>query len=199
VSIPSDLMGLAKDPKAQKLLRSSFQLIEDDSEVSGERVTRLKQFIAKTYLTNLPTYGTVILRSNKESFQIAVRALERYVRRFQRQLKRKLQQAIDAKREVLTSALLPSVAKNPPPRWKRFIGEHPSDREIEDMLRSELTDAFGNSNSVFQNMTVKAIFKGITYELLSDPEFMRIASRELRLPGALHNEFDAAKADGQSV
>src|SRR6202035_3295758 len=32
-------------------------------------------------------------------------------------------------------------------------------------------------------MTVKALFKGITYELLSDPAFMRIASKELRLPG----------------
>jgi hypothetical protein len=48
-------------------------------------------------------------------------------------------------------------------------------------------------------MNVKAIFKGITYELLSDPEFMRIAGKELRLPGALHDEFDAAKADQQPV
>ena len=47
-------------------------------------------------------------------------------------------------------------------------------------------------------MTVKALFKGITYELLSDPEFMRIASKELRLPGALHDEFDAAKAEAQT-
>jgi hypothetical protein len=197
VSIPADLLGLAKDPKAQKLLKSSFQLIDENSEVSGERVTRLKQFIAKTYLTNLPGYGTVILRSNKESFQVAVKALERYVHRFQRQLKKKLQRAMDANREVLTSALLHSVAKNPPARWKRFIGEHPSDRAVEDMLRSELTYAFGRSDGVFRDMSVKALFKGITYELLSDPQFMRIASKELRLPGALHDEFDAARADQQ--
>ena len=47
VPIPSDLMGLAKDPKAQELLRSSFQLIGGNSEVSGDRVTRLKQFISR--------------------------------------------------------------------------------------------------------------------------------------------------------
>ena len=47
VPIPSDLMGLAKDPKAQKLLRSSFQLIGEDAELSGDRVTRLKQFIVE--------------------------------------------------------------------------------------------------------------------------------------------------------
>jgi hypothetical protein len=120
VSISSDLMGLAKDTKAQKLLRSSFQLIDENSEVSGDRVTKLKQFIVKEYLINLPGYGTVILRSNKAEFQVAVKALERYVHRFQRRLQKKLQDAINANREVLISALLPTVARNPPARWRRF-------------------------------------------------------------------------------
>ena len=113
-------------------------------------------------------------------------------------LKKELQKAIDANREVLTSALLPSVAKNPPPRWKKFLGEHPKDQEIEHMLRSELADAFGHSDDVFQDMNVKAIFKGVTYESLSDPEFMRRASQALRSSDTLHDEFDAAKAEGQN-
>jgi len=196
VPIPSDLMGLARDPKAQKLLRSSFQLIDENSEVSGDRVTELKQFIAGKYLINLPGYGTVILRNNKAEFQVAVKALERYVHRFQRRLKKKLQKAIDANREVLTSALLPSVCKNPPPRWKKFLGDHPTDQEIDRMLRSELADAFGNSGVVFQDMNVKAIFKGVTYESLSDPEFMRLATQKIPALGKLHEEFDAARAEG---
>jgi hypothetical protein len=196
VPIPSDLMGLAKDPQPQKLLRSSFQLIDENSEISGDRVTKLKQFIVKEYLINLPGYGTVIRRDKKAAFQIAVKALERYVHRFQRRLKKKLQKAIDANREVLTSALLPSVAKNPPARWKKFLGEHPEDQEIERMLRNELADAFGRSDDVFQDMNVKAIFKGVTYESLSDPEFMRIASQKIPSLDTLHDEFDAAKAEG---
>ena len=198
VAIPSDLMGLAKDPKAQKLLRSSFQLIDENSDLSGDRVTRLKQFIVKTYLINLPGYGTVILRSDKEKFQVAVKALERYVHRFQRRLKKKLQKAIDTNREVLTLALLPSVAKNPPVRWKRFLGEYPNDQQVERMLRRELTGAFGDSDDVFHDMNVKAIFKGVTYESLSDPDFMRIASQAIPLLDTLHDEFDAAKAEGQT-
>jgi hypothetical protein len=197
VSIPSDLMGLAKDSKAQKLLRSSFQLIDESSEVSGDRVTRLKQFIVKEYLINLPGYGTVILRSNKGEFQVAVKALERYVHRFQRRLKKKLQEEIDANREILTAALLPSVVRNPPGRWKRHLGERPHDQQVEQMLRHELTDAFGNSDEVFKDMNVKAIFKGVTYELLSDPEFMGIAGQAIPLLDTLHDEFDAAKAGAQ--
>jgi hypothetical protein len=194
VPIPSDLMGLARDPTTQKLLRSSFQLIDENSEVSGDRVTRFKQFIAKRYLIHLPGYGTVILRSNKGKFQIAVKALERYVDRFQERLKKILQNAIDRNRERLISALLPSVAKNPPVRWTRFVGEHPGDQTVEQMLRSELTAAFGNSDGVFEDMSVKAIFKGVTYELLSDPDFMRVASKAIPLLDDLHEEFEAAKA-----
>lgn len=195
VPIPSDLMGLAKDPKAQRLLRSSFQLIDEDSEVSGDRVTRLKQFIADKYLISLSGHGTVVLRTNKSDFQIAVKALERYVHRFQRQLKKKLQRAIEANREVLTSALLPGVAKNPPARWTKYLGAHPKVQEIASMLRSELEGAFGDSDEVFRNMKVKAIFKGVTYESLSDPEFMRIASQKIPSLDRLHEEFDVAKAD----
>jgi hypothetical protein len=195
VPIPSDLMGLAKDPTTQKLLRSSFQLIDENSEVSGDRVTRFKQFIAKRYLIQLPGYGTVILRSNKGKFQIAVKALERYVERFQERLKKTLQNAIDRNRERLISALLPSVAKTPPFRWTRFLGEHPSDQSVEQMLRSELVAAFGNSDGVFEGMKVKAIFKGVTYELLSDPKFMRVASKAIPLLDRLHDEFEAAKAE----
>jgi hypothetical protein len=197
VPIPSDLMGLARDSKAQRLLRSSFQLIDENSDVSGDRVTRLKQFIVKKYLINLPGYGTVILRSNKGEFQAAAKALERYVHRFQGRLKKKLQKAIDMNREVLTSALLPSVAKNPPARWRRFLGEHPLDQNVEQMLRSELTDAFGHSDDVFHGMNVKSVFKGVTYESLSDPDFMRIASQAIPLLDTLHDEFDAAKAEAQ--
>src|ERR1700690_3580476 len=138
VPIPSDLMGLAKDPKAQQLLRSSFQLIDENSDVSGDRVARLKQFIVKDNLISLPGYGMVILRSNKERFQVAVKALERYVGRFQARLKKRLQIALDVNREVLTDALLPGVLRNPPHRWKRFIGQNPTPQDVEHMLRLEL-------------------------------------------------------------
>jgi hypothetical protein len=151
--------------------------------------------MVKTYLINLPGYGTVVLRKNKENFEAAVKGLERYIQRFQRRLKKKLQHAIDSNREILTAALLPTVVKNPPVRWMRFLGEDPSNQDIEQMLRRELTDAFGYSDDVFQGMTVRAIFKGVTYESLNDPEFMRIASEKIPLLESLHYEFDAAKAE----
>ncbi len=109
--------------------------------------------------------------------------------------RKKLLHAIDANREVRISALLPGIAKNPPARWKPYLGGRPREQDVERMLRSELTDAFGYSDDVFQDMSVKAVFKGVTYESLSDPEFMRIARDAIPLLDTLHEEFDVAKAE----
>jgi len=197
VQIPADLLGLAKEPRAQKLLHSSFQLIEGNSELSGERVNKLKQFIAKKYLIGLPGYGNVVLRSNKEDFQTAVKALGRYVHRFQRLLKKKLQAAIDANREVLVSALLPGILASPPSRWGRFLGVGASRENLERLLRSELSDAFGSSDKLFREMEVKLVFKGVTYESLNDPDFVRVARENIRSLDLLHEEYDTARAEGQ--
>jgi hypothetical protein len=197
VQISPDLM-LATEPRAQKLVNSSSKLIGENSELSGERANKLKQFIAKKYLIPLSGYGTVILRSNKSDFEVAVTALEKYVRRFQRLLKRTLQSEIDTNRELLVSALLPSVARAPPARWNRFLGNNPSKESVERLLRNELTESFGTAEDLVQEMKVKVVVKGVTYESLSDPEFIKIATKAIPSLENLHDEFDAARAHEQT-
>jgi hypothetical protein len=195
VRVPSDLLGLAKSQKAQARLHSAYQLIEDGSSVSGERVTKLKQQIYKRYLTVLPGYGTVILREKKAAFERAVLALKRYIACFQKHLEEKLQESIDVNREVLVSALLPGVLESPPNRWERLIGRPPQRQYVEAILRKELKDAFGDTKGLFDEMKVKVLFKGVTYELLNDEKFMEVASKEIPFLQQLHEEFDAAKAN----
>ena len=190
-------MGLA-DQRAQKQWRSSFPLVPEESEISGEKVDKLKQSIAKDYLTSLPGYGNVILRTKKADFERAVKTLEEYIEGFQRHLMETLQSDIDQNLEVLVSALLPGVAANPPQRWiRKFLGPKPwKEREVESLLRSELKKAFGSAKDVMREMKLKVVFKGVTYESLVDPEFVKLAAKafpNLRTP---FEEYDAAKATG---
>ena len=194
VPIPSDLMGFAKDPKVQKLLRSSFQLIEKDAELSGESVTKLRKAIAQRYLKVLPNYGTVVLRRDKARLERAVKGLRWYIRGFARRQKESLQAAIDKNREVVVSTLLPSVIKSPPKRWRWSLGNASDEGAIRNLLDAELARAFGSADDVFQDMKVSLIFKGVTYECLSDPEFIEVASKNIPHLKFLHDEFDAAKA-----
>jgi len=191
VPIPADLMGFA-EPRAQKLLRSSFQLIEKNTELSGERIGRLRHFIAKSFLVQLPKYGTVVERARKAEFIAAIDTLERYIRRFEKFQKKHLQEAIREKCELVISALAPGVIANPPTRWKRKLGDNPTDDAIRQMLRREVEAMFGSAESLFNAMEMKLIFKGVTYELLYDTEFVRIAQEKIQSFRDLHEEFEAA-------
>ena len=192
VPIPADLMGFAAEPRAQKLLRSSFQLIEKNTKLSGERISRLRRFIAKSFLVQLPNYGTVVERARKAEFIAAINTLERYIRRFEKFQKKHLQEAIREKCELVISALTPGVIANPPKRWKRKLGDNPSDDAIRQTLRHEVEAMFGSAESLFNAMEMKLIFKGVTYELLYDTEFVRIAQEKIQSFRDLHEEFEAA-------
>lgn len=197
VQIPSDLTSLGKDPRTQRQFKSTFQLIEKSSSLSGEHITRRKQQIMASHLIVLENYGTVILREKKEAFLVEVKKLEAEIGEFQKRLKQDLQKEIDASRDAVISALLPGVAQNPPARWQPFLGGKPAIEEVERLLRKELTKIFGSAADVCGDMSVTTVFKGVTYELLSDAEFIEVAHEAIPSLDFLHDEYDAAKAQGQ--
>jgi hypothetical protein len=195
VRIPSDLVGLGRDPRTQKMLRSTFKLIDaEDKELSGARITRLKRFINDNFLVNLPNYGNIVLRKNKTDFERAVDILRRYVDRFQRRLEVNLQSGIDRNRRALVEALASGVANNPPPRSRKHLGPTPSREVAAEWLDLTLKGIFGDAAAYLKRMRVKVIVKGVTYESLSDATFIEVAKKHLPSLNRLHDEFDVAKA-----
>jgi len=182
------------DTNTQNLLRSTFKLVGKNSEISGDRVKKLKDRIARRHLIVLPGYGTVILRANKAQFEKAVNRLRRCVRWFQEHIREKLAQEIDANRDALLKALSPAVCLQFPGRWKRYLGPTPSKEDVCHQLDAELKTAFGSVADIVHEMKVKVAFKGVTYELLNDRQFIETARD--KIPGLkfLYEEFDAVKA-----
>jgi hypothetical protein len=194
VPIPSDLMGLARDPKTQKLLHSTFKLVSEGSSVSGEGVTKLKEHIAKRFLILLPGYGTVILRSNKARFEASVWTLKRFISRFQKRVKTNLQLEVDKNRAILANALAPAVCAKPPERWHKLLGPTATKESVRELLDQELNSAFGSADELIGEMKVRLIFKGVTYESLTDPRFLETARKLIPSLKFLHEEYDAARA-----
>lgn len=193
VNIPSDLLGLAKDDKTKKLLHSSFQLIDDeDAKISGKEITDEKEKIARDFLINLPNFGNVILSSKKEEFEEAVKSLKKQIEAFQKELEAKLQQAIDKNRASLVIALAPAVIAQTPDRWKKFLPSNPSEADIRQVLDCELAEQFGSAEANLKKIDVSLIFKGVTYETLNDPEFVKIVKKKMSIL-KLYEEYDAAK------
>ena len=193
VNIPSDLLGLAKDDKTKKLLHSSFQLIDDeDAKISGAEITDHKEKIVSDFLVNLPNFGNVILRSKKEEFEAAVNDLEKHIEAFQKELEAKLQKAIDKNRTVLVNALAPAVIAQTPVRWKKFLPTNPSPDDIRQVLDCELSDHFGSAERNLKKIEVSLIFKGVTYETLNNPKFIKTVKKRMPIL-KLYEEYEAAK------
>jgi len=70
----------------------------------------------------------------------------------------------------------------------------PDRDQISRLLDRELTKAFGSIDALIANMKLTVVFKGVTYESLSDPEFRRVAQEAITSFPDLHVEYDAAKA-----
>ncbi|MGA3209335.1 MAG: hypothetical protein ABSE05_16125 [Syntrophales bacterium] len=193
VNIPSDLLGLAKDEETQKLLHSSFQLIGDeDREITGEKIAKKKNAIMKDYLINLPDFGNVILRNKKEEFENAVDALKKDIDVFQKSVNEKLESAIKKNRQVLVKALTPAIKANTPNRWKKFLPEQPNEKQLREILDNELARIFGSAELNLKKIEVTVIYKGITYETLSNPDFIELVNRKIPLQN-LFEEYEAAK------
>lgn len=193
VAIPSYLMGLAGNPETEKLLRATFKLVGKKSTVSGQDVWEQKEQIVKKFLIVLPGYGTVVLRTNKSEFESAVDDLKKFIEGFQDRVEKELQKEMDNNRSALLTALASSVLKNPPNDWTRFLGPRPSEKEILKKLDYELDRAFGSVERLVSEMKVKLTFKGVTYESLNDPNFIKAVRQKLPLLELLHEEYDAAK------
>lgn len=192
VTIPSDFMGLARDEQTKRLLAATFRLVDaHDDLLSGERIQRIKQRIIKNYLTVLPGYGTVVLRSVKPTFERRVEQLKRAVAAFQRVVEKRLGEAMDKNRETLVKALLPSVMRNPPQWWKKY-GATLQEEQAGRLLGQELRKAFGDASQLVGQMRVRVVFKAVTYASLVDPKFQEVVKEKLPFLQATHDEHVAA-------
>ncbi len=177
VAIPSKFMGLAGDRKTEDLLKASYRVVDQTDDLSGKHLEHDKNLIIKSFLKSLPGYGSAILRTQKDKFEIAVTSLRKSVEAFKKKIETDLQNAMDRNREALHKALLPSICENPPKDWRPSDGSKPEADNVKKWLDDELRAAFGTAKSLTGKMEVKVLYKAVTYESLKDPKFIEIAKR----------------------
>ena len=131
-------------------------------------------------------------KMTKEEFEAAVDELEKHIEAFQKALKVKLQQAIDKNRAALVNALAPAVIAQTPDRWKKFLPLKPSKVDIRQVLDCELAEHFGSAERNLKKIDISLIFKGVTYETLNNPEFVKTVKKKMPIL-KLYEEYEAAK------
>lgn len=191
VPLKSDLFGLAKNDKAYDSLKSSFKLIDKNSEISEKKLSDKKKKITDRFLIQLKGFGAVILRSKKEEFNNEISVFKEDIKKFQKEIEEKLDKEIEKNKKTLITALAPTVKRKHPERWAKFISatvKKEMDKEIEKLLHNEISAAFGTAKKLVSEMDASIIYKGITYELFNDPKFIDAAQKALPTLKSLHWE-----------
>lgn len=193
VPIPKYLSGI-KNKQTREQLRTSFRLVPPGHKLSGEHLTQDRNLIAKKYLRSITKFGTVVLRSRKQDFEGEVQALRDAVKKFGEAVREQLQAVMDANRDNLVKSLLPQVRRNIPKQWLMSDGRKPDTDTLTQFLNDDLKRAFGTADRLIKHMEVRLVFKGVTYELLCNAEFLEAAQKAIPELSKLYEEFDAAKA-----
>ncbi|MDH5668804.1 MAG: hypothetical protein OEY86_12400 [Nitrospira sp.] len=202
VRIPSELLGLAKDPETRQMLHANFDLVgktDLKAQVNGVDVTEdtlraRKSEMVRKFLIPLKGYGSVVLKSNKVELEKAVERLRQDVTGFQKQITGTLSKRMEKNLKSLTKALAPTVARQLPEMFVKYLGPKPKRESVEKLLEQEIRSAFGRPESLLEEMRVTMVFKDITYESLKDEAFLQVASAAMPHIPALHEEYEVVKA-----
>lgn len=193
VTIPTHLMAVVP-ARTRKNLRTSCRVVGEDDAISGDKIARERRLHTRRFLKVIPGYGTAIRRKDRDEFDKAVKRLQASVEAFGEKVQAKLHEQIERSIKELERSLLPALVRRPPEDWIPMTGESPDKDTIKDLLNFELRAAFGTAAEMTRQMSVTCRFKGVTYELLTDPDFVEKARAAFPdLPG-LHDEKVAAVA-----
>jgi len=196
VQIPKHLSGIT-DEKTRRQLQQSFRILPSESKLSGEHLKKDRDLIAKKYLRSIRDYGTVVLRAEKHAFSKEVESLRTAVTEFSEKVKSELQAEMDRNRKALLESMLPMVERTPPEQWSTSDGRRPDGPTIKRFLEDDLRRAFGTAERLVKNMQVRLVFKGVTYESLSNGEFLVAARAAIPELDKMYEEFDAARGRDQ--
>lgn len=200
VALPPYLMGLDDDEKTRRHLRNSFKVIGEGDTVdeagtlSEQAIHKKRKEICETYLRPLKGYGVAILRTNRTAFESDVEGLRKLVEAFAGGLKAKLEKIIQLNVSMLVDTLLPAVMKNVPRHWTATLGKSPDAQACRRQLTTELCSIVGNAEDLVSAMKVSVIFKGVTYQNLTEKDFIEIAKEQF--PNLrLLDEYDAVRGE----
>ena len=173
IEVPSSLQGIAPDAELASRLRTTFELIEQSSDVSSKKLeTELKKVRDDLTRTLGKPWGRILLRCARPLFDQRIRELQERLAKHKTSVKDKLAQRLAESQEQLVHHFLPLVRKSPPDALLAEITSlPPTDDQIMAWLNAELGGVIPKPADLVTDMTLDVQFRDVTYETLKEDGF----------------------------
>lgn len=173
VQIPKILHRLGDNRELENRLKTTFDLIDKDSNVSSKDLEDELKEIRDTFTCTLDKEkGRVILKSNKAIFEDRISDFRKKIEKHKDRLQKTLQDHIDASKKVVIDYYIDRVIEEPPDKLRvRCLGLKPRREDAEAWLDWELSKVFPQAENLSKEIVLEVNYKDVTYETLQRPVF----------------------------
>jgi len=198
VEVPKSIQRIDAEAEINARLRTTFELIEKNSEVSSKALEEELKQIRDNFTRPLgKPWGRVLLRSTRPLFDERIAQFRQRLAEHRKAVEESLAQSLEKSRDQLVEYFLPLVGRSLP---DVFLGQittrEPSNEQIRSWLMFELEKVFPEPQDLVTEMKLDVQFRDVTYETLNEEGFgekLREAYPHVNWDKPF-DEFDAARA-----
>jgi hypothetical protein len=170
VQIPKALLHLGSS-EALEGLRTTFDLIERNSQVSSKRLEKDLYQLRTDLTRSLEKFGRVMLKAARSRFDERVGEFRARLEVHQNAVKGEIEGKLQASRRQVIEYYLPAARAKPPDELVgKSVRPNLSDDTLREWIGTKLV--FPSADEVVSNMALDVSFKDVTFETLNDPKFL---------------------------
>jgi len=175
VNIPTAIVNRRVSEELAKRLKTQFDLIAVNSELSDEHLQIELKHIRDKYIKNLgKAWGSVMLRGKRDEFDKEIEELRKKVQEHQAKVTQNLQKEIDRSRDQVVDALWQQVVNDPPDELRgQILASKPDEKTAKAWLIRELARCFPTAKKILTQMKLDCQFRDVTYETLTQEGFAK--------------------------
>ncbi len=174
VQIPKVLLRLGDKRELEDRLKTTFDLIGKDSDVSSKKLENELKEIRDAFTCALgKEQGRVILKNNKALFEKRIERFKHKIEEHKLHVQEKLQVNIENSKKTIIKYYIDRALQYPPDELLvRCAGPKPKSEEAGAWLDWELSKVFPQAEKISKGMTLDVNYKDVTYETLQRTEFL---------------------------
>jgi hypothetical protein len=196
VAIPKSIQKLGGNAGVQTRLKTTFDLIERESELSSKPLEDELNEIKRNFTPSLgKDHGRVLLKTQKTLLEKRLAELQSKLKKFQEGVQANLQKHLDGSREEIVEYYPPRVLESPPDAFSgQLLTDTPTTDDARKWLRRQLDAVFPTAEELIRKMELHKTYKDVTFETLNREDFLPLIQEAF--PGVnwekAYEEFRAA-------
>lgn len=195
LAIPAGIQNLGASKELENRLRTTFDLIENDSKLSSKPLEEALNEIRKNFTPSLgKSHGRVVLKAVKPVLIERLGKFREKLVEYQKTVKAELQEQLNKSREDIINYFLPQVTEFPPDALRgQLLCATVNEEDARRWLGSELDHVFPKADDLIQEMKLEESFKDVTFETLNHycPVVFKMKPLQASSDKGLRRNFDS--------